>query len=278
MLDGTHAHFGTGETSRCAAPYPPPHKLRRVSARPSQSDQVQAPLAIRLAESEGCRRQANALLNRMYGWRGYGSKHKLSNSSNRVTFTAAQGDDVVGTLTLAVDTAAGLAVDQTFERNMKSFRAVPGARLCELTKFAFDPAKSSKPALAALFHTIFIYGSRQYGCTDLFIEVNPRHVRFYEMMLGFERVGSLETNAAVNAPSQLMWLKVSEIRRQIDERASNNCVAGRSLYSHFFLPHEEDDIYARLTGPAATSSVHPRPLLISTERSNGYVMDIATAA
>lgn len=213
---------------------------------PSTCGQTQDSMTIRLADCDGQRSRANMLLNRMYSWRGYGSEHKLPTAANCVTFTASACEDVIGTLTLTVDSAAGLAADRTFADEMARFRQAPGAKLCELTKFAFDTSSPARPRLGALFHIIFIYGSMHYDCTDLFIEVNPRHTRFYEAMLGFTRVGPPRTNVSVNAPSQLMWLNVGDIRRLIDKHAGGT--SSRSLYAHFFSAKEEAGIYGRLAG------------------------------
>lgn len=226
-------------------------------------------LTIRLADTDGQRSAANILLSRMYSWRGYGRNHEVGGSPNCVTFTAACKEDVVGTLTLTVDSTAGLAADRTFADEIAPFRAAPGAKLCELTKLAFDWGGSSHRHLAALFHLVFIYGSRQFACTDLFIEVNPRHRRYYELMLGFVRVGGVRTNASVNAPSQLMWLNVGAIRRLIDQHTTSAATAERSLYRYFFSPHEEDGLYGRLIG-APSRGVAGRNCAISShaERAN----------
>ena len=228
---------------------------------PTQTGQGQDSMTIRLADCDGQRSRANMLLNRMYSWRGYGANHKLPSDPNCVTFTATSQDDVIGTLTLTVDSAAGLAADRTFKDEIERFRTAPGARLCELTKFAFDTSSPARPRLAALFHIIFIYGSMHYDCTDLFIEVNPRHRRFYEIMLGFTCVGPPKTNTSVNAPALLMWLNVGAIRQYIDKYAGDHREAGRSLYAHFFSPGEEEGIYGRLIG------------LVTGSRSIGHMMD-----
>jgi hypothetical protein len=187
----------------------------------------------------------------MYAWRGYGADHQLSFNQQRVTFTACSDDQVIGTLTLGVDGADGLAADETFKAELDEFRNTPGAKLCELTKFACDPSTKSQAALAALFHVIFIYGTQRYSCTDLFIEVHPRHVRFYETLLGFKRIGSPKLNPEVkwwpaDVPVQLMWLKVSDIRRFIDQHAGEAGATGRSLYPFFFSPKEEQGIWSRI--------------------------------
>jgi hypothetical protein len=207
------------------------------------------PITIRLADKNHQRNKAKLLLNRMYSWRGYGDHHDIAKSPSHATFTASSDEELLGTITLAVDSDSGLAADRLFKDVIDEFRARPGASVCELTKFAFDTAKPSKAMLASLFHLIFIYGQHAYGCTDLFIEVNPRHVRFYECMLGFKRIGALKNNTSVAAPSQLMWLSVAHIREQIDQHAGTGDNAStRSLYAYFFSPREEEGLHGRMIG------------------------------
>lgn len=208
-----------------------------------------APLTVRVADTHHHRNSARMLVNRMYSWRGYGDHHVIPHRPTHTTFTASNGSETVGTITLAVDSHAGLAADALFKDEIDTFRNAPGSKVCELTKLAFDAEVPSKPLLASMFHLVFIYGQRRHDCTDLFIEVNPRHCRFYEAMLGFMRIGDLRMNPSVSAPSQLLWLKVSEIRKRIDRDAGmTNAASLRSLYAHFFSPAEEDGLYARMIG------------------------------
>jgi hypothetical protein len=226
-------------------------------------------MTIRLADCDGERSRANMLLSKMYSWRGYGSGHQLPTDPNCVTFTANSQGATVGTLTLTVDTSAGLAVDRTFKEEVDRFRRAPGAKVCELTRFAFDTTSPARPRLAALFHIIFLYGSMHYDCTDLLIEVNPRHCRFYESMLGFKSVGNPKENTAVGAPAQLMWLNVGDIRTYID-RHGGKTQGSRSLYSHFFSAKEEEGIYNRLSGkdvPSRSAVDALRPLGVELPRS-----------
>ena len=217
---------------------------RKLTDRDGKSARM---VQVRLADTEGVRNRASMLLNRMYSWRGYGAEHSLEDDGSSVTFTASTKDEVIGTLTLTVDSRAGLAIDKTFSDELDPFRSNPGSRICELTKFAFNPSPESRPVLATLFHIIFMYGSHRYNCTDLFIEVNPRHVRFYEVMLAFQRIGGLRQNDTVGAPSQLMWIKVADIRSYIDLYAGRENYSGHSLYPHFFSRKEEDGLFARIT-------------------------------
>jgi hypothetical protein len=222
--------------------------------RVTESDEKE--ITIRLADRDGDRSSANMLINRKYSARGYGNCHKLPTAGSCVTFTASSKGTLVGTLSLTVDSAAGIAADKTFKEELDQFRKTRDTRICELTKFAFETSRPSLDLLASLFHIIFIYGTHRYNCTDLFIEVNPRHRRFYETMLGFEQVGPVKTNQAVAAPSHLMWLKVADIRRHIDLHAGHMGTASHSLYRYFFSLKEEIGIYARLIGET-TPGVRP---------------------
>ena len=216
-------------------------RLRRIMIGGEPRD-----VTIRLVETRKKIEAACQLVNDRYAWRGYGDSHEIPADAHHMTFTAEVDEVVVGTITLAIDSSVGLAIDRAFSSEVDAFRRMPGTKVCELTKFAFSPNVQSKELMAALFHIVFVYGSRAHGGTDLFIEVNPRHVRFYESMLGFERVGSLRQNESVAAPAQLMWLKVSEIRDQIRRCGGTQQDSARSLYPLFFSPVEEDGIYRRL--------------------------------
>lgn len=210
-------------------------------------------VAVRVAETDACRRSAAMLINRMYAWRGYATGCPMAARPSETMFTASIDADIVGTLTLAADSDEGLAVEKTFPQEVRHFRNDPGSSLCELKRFAVDADMSSKNLLAALFHTVLIYGSDRYASTDLFIEVNPRHIRFYEAMLGFQRIGGLRTNLSVDAPSQLMWLRVANIRRMVEQYKGNRTGTCRSLYPYFLSPQDEQQICARIAAARSGS-------------------------
>ena len=203
--------------------------------------------SIRLAYDDHDWISASAIINRLYGKRGYGSDHQLTSRSECMTFTACCDDEMIGTLTLRVDSAARLVADATFPDELAALRSGPGASLCELTKFAFDPSAESRPLLAKLFHVIFVYGTQRFDCSDLVIEVNPRHVLFYESMLGFRRIGELRANDVVQAPAQLMHLSVSQIGENIRRYADGSASGARSLYPYFFGKDQELDLRRRIT-------------------------------
>lgn len=203
---------------------------------------------IRLTDTAEGRNSASMLINRMYAWRGYAGSHQFTDDPNRITLTATDKGNVVGTLTLGMDSGIGLAADQVFKEELDALRQA-GARLCEFTKLAFDPTVKSKVALANLFHLAVIYARDLHHCTDIVIEVNPRHRRFYQRMLGFQQHGELKTSPRVNAPAYLLRVNLDFVTEQI-QLHGGNCgrdeLAERSFYPYFFSPREEQGILHRL--------------------------------
>jgi hypothetical protein len=220
------------------------------AAIPDDADDLvieQKNFRIRLADTENGRNSASMLINKMYAWRGYGSAHQVKASPSRITLTASDKEKVIGTVTLGIDSEEGLLADEIFKPEI-DMRRNAGGKVCELTKLAFDPDIRSKFALASLFHIVFIYGRRMHNCTDVFIEVNPRHRRFYETMLGFKRQCEIRTNPRVNAPAVLLWVDIGYVEEQIRKYGgtSDNPDTTRSLYPYFFSPREEAGIHGRL--------------------------------
>lgn len=204
---------------------------------------------IRLTDTSDGRNTASMLINRMYAWRGYAGDHQPSSDPNRITLTATDKGDVVGTLSIGIDSEVGLMADEIFKDELDTHRQ-RGAKLCEFTKFAFDPSVRSKTALANVFHLAVIYARDMHGCTDIVIEVNPRHRRFYERMLGFRKEGELKINPRVDAPAYLLRVNLAFVTEQIDRFGGTWAAEGeteeRSFYPYFFSPREERGIINRL--------------------------------
>jgi hypothetical protein len=217
---------------------------------------------IRAADSAGHRSSASILVSRRYAWRGYhNASLPLDRDPNQVTLVAVDGDQTVGTMSVGFDSDKGLLVDSLFSAEIAPLRA-RGGKLCEFTKLAMDSMVRSKHVLASLFHVAYIYGHRLGGCSHLLIEVNPRHVRFYERMLGFKVLGPERLNLRVNAPAVLLCLDFSHARKQIERFGGKAefCESERSLYPYFFSAREEAGIVGRMdAADAPVSDFGPMP-------------------
>lgn len=201
---------------------------------------------IRAADVDEQRSSASMLISKMYAWRGYSGNHQIGEDPNRITLTASNKEGVIGTLSLNLDSDVGLLADQVFQDHIDPYRAQ--GKVCEIIKLAFDPAIKSKAVLASLFHVAFIYARDLHQCSDIFIEVNPRHRRFYEVMLDFGVECESRPNPRVDAPAVLLRGHIARGTQRIAEVAGkgDHAIGDRSLFPYFFSPREEAGIIARL--------------------------------
>lgn len=203
---------------------------------------------IRSADSYVYRHAADSLLKERYAWRGY---HAVSlpadQTTNRITLSAAEGEETIGTITVALDGPEGLSAEDAFPDIVQRLRS-DGLRVCEFTKLAIDPDSGSKRVLAALFHVAYIVAHRLRNYDVLVMEVNPRHVRYYQRMLGARVVGEQRLNRFVNAPAVLLSIPFDYIREQIEIHGGEGEHAAdeRSLYPFAFSQREEIGIVARM--------------------------------
>ena len=240
-----------GDTIASIAQNPVPIHLcvEDPDARQLQREPTARRFKLRLANTEDRRNSANCLVQRRYAWRNYKIGETRSSDPARIALAAHGHNGIVGTVSVGLDNGTGLFVDDLYPDEATSLRR-DGRRLCEFTKLAIDNDVRSPPLLAALFHLAFIYARRIYYCTDLLIEVNPRHVGFYRRMLGFEQLGLQRFNPRVAAPAVLLGLCLAHAETQIANYGGHPQLYSsvRSLYPYAFSPHEEAGIERRLRG------------------------------
>lgn len=206
-------------------------------------------LTIRAADCDGTRSSAHILVNRMYAARGYTTTSVADHSNlNRITLLASDDDETVGTITVAFDSPQRLLVDECFATEVRQLRA-EGHVLCEFIKLAVDGVVRSKKVLASLMDAAFLCAREVQRCDKALIEVNPRHVRFYESMLGFKVLRRDRINRRVNAPAVLMSLDLTFADAQVHaaHQGGGSAADGkRSLYRHGFSPEERSGLVNRL--------------------------------
>jgi hypothetical protein len=214
------------------------HVSNRVADSPEEQNE-QTAIRIRLAQSNDQVKSASMLVQRKYASRGY-KTGGIQKDPWRITFMALQGDIVIGTLTLGLDSPKPLMVEDLYRHEVVGLRD-QGRKVCELTKLAVDQVRESKRVLASLFHVAYIYGRLMQGHDDVLIEVNPRHVGFYKRMLGFTELGPERMCRRVNAPAILLRLDLDYVDRQIALLAgkADTTKGVHSLYPYFYGKSDE---------------------------------------
>ena len=187
--------------------------------------------AIYLARTRNARTESVQLVEHMYRARGYmSSEAYAAPNGEHFTFIARNNERLFGTLTLRLDSATGLPADAEYRPELSAFRML-NRRLAELTRLAIDPRWASRQVIGSLFHVSYIFCAVR-NVSDVFIEVHPRHGRFYTRMLRFHVAGDHRTCARVAAPARLLRIAVSEVAEHL--RPSGPCTAlHRTLYGYF---------------------------------------------
>ena len=208
---------------------------------------------IRVAKLSGRRREAGTLVEKRYAGRGY-TIPQLGQDPHLSTFIAYDEGVLVGTVSVRLDSEKGLSADELYRAELNALRAT-GAKVCEFTRLAVDKTAASKPVLAGLFHTAYLYSSVIRGCTHAVIEVNPRHVAFYGRALMFNPIGEERMNQRVDAPAVLLCAPFATIADGLARYAGKPDVpgAGRSLFVYGFPPSDEPGVLNRLRGLVAGS-------------------------
>jgi len=226
-------------------PWPRVHRTPESLAE--SYDEFDNRFQIRIADKSSSKARASSLIQRRYAWRGYSASPLEGHTDGQLTISAYLEDAVVATITASLDGSEGLYVGRLYPDEVRALRD-EGRKLCEFTKLAVDDSVRSQAVLGAIFHVACMYVIQLHGCSDVLIEVNPRHVRFYERMLGFERVADERLDPAVNAPAVLLKLDLRHCAAEIARLGGRRRPGGRerSFYPFFFSPTEAEEIVGRL--------------------------------
>lgn len=176
-------------------------------------------LSISVAESPEALAEAIRLVRRRYAWRGYETEQLADDAAscaqpNEVTLLAEADRTSLGTLTLRLDSPLGLGAEESYPGTIAAARE-EGRRVCELTRFAIAETPYRKTILASLFSLAYAVGRTNHGVTDVFVEVNPRHVGFYRRAFGFAVTAGERFCERVRAPSVLLRLELAELERRL---------------------------------------------------------------
>jgi hypothetical protein len=201
---------------------------------------------IRLAQSRPLGDDAGTLVERGYTRRGYRTAGPTGGDPNLYTFVAYDEGKLSGTVSIRIDSERGLAADALYKEEIDDLRK-SGCKICEFTKLALDIKVVSKPVLAGLFHTAYLFAARLRDCSFAVIEVNPRHVAFYRHALRFEPIGPERMNTRVDAPAMLLCVAFDTIAEGLAKYATKTPpVATRNLFVHGFTKDEEVGVLDRL--------------------------------
>lgn len=199
-------HYAANDT--CFRPFPllRPRPLLQPVVTPVSRSELAAEFLIACDAADLA--AAADLVQRCYGWRGYGLNTQ-GDGDGETTLLARLDGAVVGTITVRSGTRVRLQAEAVYGEHVGELRR-EGRRLIEYTRFAIDRERELPPGLAQdLINRALLLGRIALGATDCVIEVNPRHARYYRREFGFTEMGPQRICERVGAPARLLHLDMA---------------------------------------------------------------------
>jgi len=204
--------------------------------------------SIRVASEQATRRRAFALAWRIYHHAGYvnGDPDGLCVSAydaftGTVTLLAqdSTGRDV-GTISIVFDSSLGLPCNEIYREEVDQARA-EGRMLVEFTRLAIeDDVPNARTLMMHMFSMAYIFGRHVGRCSDILVEVNPRHVEYYKRLLRFEVVGPERPCPRVKgAPAVLLKMDCAGMDLAQQSNSGGRDEKGRRLHQYPFSVDEQ---------------------------------------
>ena len=204
---------------------------------------------IRLADTKERREQAALLVDRMYAWRGFSHDNIIRVTPHTITLVSSGRDGrIIGTVTIGMDSPEEkLLSEENYPDEIADLRG-KGKKIVEFNALAVDSEIRSKLVIARLFHIAMLYPYGVFDYTDVVIEVNPAHVKFYQKMLLFDRLGDEKICPRVNAVGVLLHIEFAKAADRLARVGGlmEKATGDHSLYPYGFSPEDSKGILGRL--------------------------------
>jgi N-acyl amino acid synthase FeeM len=218
-----HSLLQSSHFRRSIQPDQHPELSRLATAPPLRPNEGLRTLVAVLPEQF---RAADDLVRKRYAWRGYHVSSTQDSGTagpvverQPVTLLAEDCGRLLGTLTVRPDSPDGLLAEQSYGAEIERLRR-EGRRVGELVKLAVEEGVDWKAALDALVQSAYLVTRVVHLLTDILIEVNPRHVRFYQRVFGFVVAAGERICARAGAPSVLMRLDIAQFAQRLELSAA----------------------------------------------------------
>lgn len=189
-----------------------------------------AALEVSVAETPRDYEAAARLVQALYVKRGIATEHP---SGARVTphvlapttavFVAKSGGEVVGTISLTLDSELGLPMDKIYRDELAPLRA-RGRRLAEVGALCLAPGHRGTGCMYLLSRIMNDYALRA-GCDDLVIAVHPDVADYYRANMLFEQIGAVKTYPGLEKSALAIAMR-------LDKRTFEDRLLARFAWRH----------------------------------------------
>lgn len=171
-------------------------------------------------------KNAQELVNSVYAQNGYVSKDETrliekarQFKDKTITIIALKNEEIVGTISLVLDSKQGLPMDDIFGEENDGLRSC-GRSLCEVAGFAVTEAGFRTGLILCQY--VNIIAVQMLNLTDYVVNINPEHRSFYTQVLkfvpfGMEKIHPYLANRA-GVPLRLDLVTQEEVYKKAYEK------------------------------------------------------------
>jgi GNAT superfamily N-acetyltransferase len=148
-------------------------------------------------------------------------------------FVAYEGEQLVGTITLLEDSAAGLLLDRDYPREMAELRA-HAEHVSEICALTVVKRCRHQGVAQLLSMTATRYAAVHRKVSHIVIGVHPRAEDYYGALWGMHCFGAPRAHAALVAPVMGIAVSIADLREHLVRYGSHRLASGRSAVEHVF--------------------------------------------
>lgn len=147
-------------------------------------------------------------------------------------FVAHEGDALVGTMTVTLDSPAGLPLDNDYPEALAELRG-QGARIVEFGALAVVRRCWHTGVTTLLNMAAHWFSNETLGATHCVCGIHPKTAPFYSALYAFEPLGAPRPHAELSAPVLGMVHRLDEVRCHLRRRFRKPMITGLSPAEHF---------------------------------------------
>ncbi len=155
-------------------------------------------------------------------------------------FVVYEGDTIAGTMTVTLDSPAGLPLDFDYPDEVRQLRS-QGARMVEFGSLAIRQSFKGGGVTNLLTMATFHWAINILHATDLVIGINPAAEAWYRAVYNFELLGSSKTHASLSAPVLGMHCRLDELVDFLNAKHKKPLASG-ILFGHHIANQMPDCI------------------------------------
>lgn len=202
------------------------------------------PVTVKQAETREELEAAYRLVHQSYVDAGYMDPHPsglrvraFEALPQTATFIAIENGEVIGTISLIVDSPLGLPMEESYSEELNALRA-QGRRIAEVSSLAVSKGSRNLGIFVRLCKYMTLFAIH-IGVEDLCIGISPEHAPFFKEVYLFETMGEVRSYSSTKEDPVVALRLDLNIFPALCHEAYNGVDEDANFYNYMFIyqPH-----------------------------------------